>query len=119
LLGDVALEKVLRRDHTGPSEDRRLHLLSHAARDRQLVIQLHDRYAGRCQLCAFDSPVVYGMPSAEAHHIVYLSRGGDDALENMVSLCPNHHTVVHKTDAAFDYARLMFCFPNGRTEPLC
>ena len=82
LVGDMALEKVLRRDHTGPSEERRLHLLSHAARDRQLVKELHDRYGGRCQLCAFDSPVVYGIPSAESHHIVYLSRGGEDATEH-------------------------------------
>jgi 5-methylcytosine-specific restriction endonuclease McrA len=119
LVGDTALEKVLRRDHTGPSEERRLHLLSHAARDRQLVKDLHDRYSGRCQLCAFDSPVVYGIPSDESHHIVYLSRGGEDTLLNMVLLCPNHHTVVHKTEATFDYLRLSFCFPNGRVEPLC
>lgn len=59
------------------------------------------------------------MASAEAHHIVYLSRGGSDDLVNLVLLCPNHHTVIHKTDATFDYSRLMFCFPNGRTEPLC
>jgi 5-methylcytosine-specific restriction enzyme A len=119
LVGDMALEKVLRRDHTGPSEERRLHLLAHAARDRQLVKDLHNRYSGRCQLCAFDSPVVYGIPSAESHHIVYLSRGGEDTLLNMVLLCPNHHTVVHKTEATFDYLRLSFCFPNGRVEPLC
>ncbi len=92
--------------------------MSLADRDRQLVRELHDRYSGRCQLCAFDSPVVYGIPSAEAHHIVYLSRGGEDSLLNMVLLCPNHHTVIHKTCAPFDYARLRFCFPNGRVEPL-
>jgi hypothetical protein len=117
--GDEIYEEVLRRDHTGPSEGRRRQLLILAPRDRQLVKDLHDRYSGRCQLCAFDSPVVYGVPSAEAHHIVYLSRGGDDSLVNMVLLCPNHHTVIHKTDAKFDYSRLTFCFPNGRTEPLC
>ncbi len=119
LVGDTALEKILRRDHIGPSEDRRRRLLSLAGRDRQLVKDIHDRYSGRCQLCAFDSPVVYGTPSAESHHIVYLSRGGEDSLLNMVLLCPNHHTVVHKTQATFDYARLTFGFPNGRVEPLC
>ncbi len=117
--GDEMYAEVLMRDHTGPSEDRRRHLLTHASRDRQLVKDLHDRYSGRCQLCAFDSLVVYGVPTAEAHHIVYLSRGGDDELMNMVLLCPNHHTVIHKTDAPFDYSRLLFFFPNGRTEPLC
>jgi hypothetical protein len=63
--------------------------------------------------------VVYGTRSAEAHHIAYLSRGGEDSLLNMVLLCPNHHTVIHNTDATFDYSRLTFCFPNGRVEPLC
>jgi hypothetical protein len=117
--GDETYAEVLRRDHTGPSEDRRRQLLILAPRDRQLVKDLHERYAGRCQLCAFDSPVVYGVASAEAHHIVYLSRGGNDELMNLVLLCPNHHTVIHKTDATFDYSRLTFCFPIGRAEPLC
>jgi hypothetical protein len=117
--GDDLYAEVLERDHTGPSEGRRQHLLGLSSRNRQLVKDLNDRYCGRCQLCAFDSTVVYGVPSAEAHHIVYLSRGGEDNPMNMVLLCPNHHTIIHKTDAPFDYSRLMFCFPNGRTEPLC
>jgi len=117
--GGPTYAEVLRRDHVGPSDDRRRHLLLLPSRDRQLVKDLHDRYAGRCQLCAFDSPVVYGTPSAEGHHIVYLSRGGEDILENLVLLCPNHHTVIHKTDATFDYSHLKFCFPNGRAEPIC
>jgi hypothetical protein len=117
--GDETYAEVLTRDHTGPSEDRRRQLLTLAPRDRQLVKDLHERYSGRCQLCAFDSPVVYGVASAEAHHIVYLSQGGDDNLMNLVLLCPNHHTVIHKTDATFDYSRLTFCFPNRRVEPLC
>ncbi|HSZ57794.1 MAG TPA: HNH endonuclease [Tepidisphaeraceae bacterium] len=119
LVGGDALRETLEVEHRGVSDARREELLANARRDRRLAAELHDRYAGRCQLCAFDSPAVYGVPSAEAHHIVYRSRGGDDELMNMVLLCPNHHTVVHKTDATFDYERLMFCFSNGRAEPLC
>lgn len=40
-------------------------------------------------------------------------------MENLAPLCPNHHTVIHATDATFDYAKLHFIFPNGRVEPLC
>jgi 5-methylcytosine-specific restriction enzyme A len=119
LEGDELYGELLNRDHTGASEDRRRQLLTLAPRDRQLVKDLYELYSGRCQLCAFDSPVVYRVASAESHHIVYRSRGGDDDLTNMVLVCPNHHTVIHKTDATFDYSRLMFCFPNGRVEPLC
>ena len=117
--GGHGLEELLVRHHVGPSDDRRQRLLALPARNRQLVSDLYDRYSGRCQLCAFDSPVVNGTRSAEAHDVVYLSRGGEDALFNMVLLCPNHHTVIHSTDATLDYSRLTFCFPNGRVEPLC
>jgi 5-methylcytosine-specific restriction endonuclease McrA len=117
--GEGSLAEMLRREHAGVSAERIDRLLVSVPRDRQLVNELHDLYDGRCQLCAFDSPTLYAVPSAEAHHIVYLSRGGEDIRENLVILCPTHHTVVHKTDATFDYGRLMFLFPNGRAEPLC
>src|SRR3712207_8348770 len=33
------------------------------------------------------------------HHIQWLSQGGEDEIENMVLICPNHHTAVHQADA--------------------
>jgi 5-methylcytosine-specific restriction endonuclease McrA len=114
-----AVAELLRREHRGASPERVQHLIASARRNRQLAKEVHDLYEGRCQLCAFDSPLVYGVPSAESHHLVYLSRGGEDVQENLVLACPNHHTVIHKTDATFDYGCLRFLFPNGRTEPLC
>ena len=119
LVGGDSLREIISTEHLGVSNERRRQLLGLTPRNRQLVEELHGRYLGRCQLCAFDSPIVYGVPSAESHHIVYLSRSGADHLSNMVLLCPNHHTVIHKTNAIFDYARLAFLFTNGRTEPLC
>jgi 5-methylcytosine-specific restriction endonuclease McrA len=97
----------------------RAELLRSAPRNRQLVDDLNRLYAGRCQLCGFDSPTVYTVDSAESHHIWYRSRGGPDTMENLALLCPNHHTVIHATDATFDYGKLHFIFPNGRVEPLC
>jgi hypothetical protein len=118
LVGGEDLQNVITTEHGGVSDERRRELLGLTPRNRQLVHELYESYAGRCQLCAFDSPIVYGVPSAECHHIVYLSRGGLDQLTNLVLLCPNHHTIVHKTDATFDYGRLSFHFSNGRVEPL-
>ena len=43
---------------------------------------------------------------------------GEDALENMVLLCPTHHRAVHHDDALFDHGRLAFLFSNGRVEEL-
>jgi 5-methylcytosine-specific restriction endonuclease McrA len=98
---------------------RKTELLRSSPRNRQLVADLKGLYAGRCQLCGFDSPTVYDVDSAESHHIWYRARGGPDTMENLALLCPNHHTVVHASDATFDYSKLHFIFPNGRVEPLC
>lgn len=112
------LQLMLREEHVGVSEEKRAELIGAYPRNRQLVADLYEIYFGRCQLCGFDSPSIYSVPSAEGHHIIYRSRGGPDEMENLVLLCPNHHTVVHRADATFDYGKLHFIFSNGRVEPL-
>lgn len=113
------LPQILNDTSLAYSTSARADLLRSAPRNRQLVDDLNRLYSGRCQLCGFDSPTVYTVDSAESHHIWYRSRGGPDTIENLALLCPNHHTVVHATDATFDYGKLHFVFPNGRVEPLC
>lgn len=117
--GPDALEALLRRTDLAYSPRRRRVLRASYSRNRRLASDLTERYEGRCQVCGFDSRTVYGVDTAHAHHLVYLSRGGRDEPQNLVLLCPNHHTVIHRTQAVFDYARLSFVFPNGRVEPLC
>ncbi|HDY7447493.1 TPA: HNH endonuclease [Vibrio vulnificus] len=36
-----------------------------------------------------------GEPYLEVHHIIPLSQGGLDSLENVISLCPNCHRKIH------------------------
>lgn len=117
--GESQLHLLLRETSLGYSTAKRAELVGSYSRNRQLVGELNRLYSGRCQLCAFDSPTLYSTECAEAHHIIYRSRGGFDEMENLVLLCPNHHTVIHATDGTFDYGRLSFSFPNGRVEPLC
>lgn len=52
---------------------------------------------GKCQLCNNDAPFYdkNGYPYLESHHITWLSEGGDDALNNVVALCPNCHRRMH------------------------
>ena len=86
---------------------------------RALANQLQQRYHGRCQLCGFDPITSYGVGVCEVHHVVPLSRGGPHEVGNAVLLCPNHHRLVHRADAHFDYAQLGFSFAHlGRYEPL-
>lgn len=62
------------------------------------IAELAKREAnGICQLCGMDAPFITneGRPYLETHHIVWLSAGGADTIENTVAVCPNCHKRLH------------------------
>jgi 5-methylcytosine-specific restriction protein A len=61
-------------------------------------------YAGQCQLCLYDPSARYGLRLCHGHQIQWLSRGGEDELDNRLLVCPNHHAAIHRNDVPFDYA---------------
>ncbi|UGA53694.1 HNH endonuclease [Vibrio sp. VB16] len=75
------------------------------------VAELAKRLAkGQCQLCLQPAPFknAKGEPYLETHHIVWLSKDGDDTAENTVALCPNCHKKMHIVDDAKDVEALKF-----------
>lgn len=38
--------------------------------------------------------------------------------DNLMMLCPNHHTVIHKANPEFDRQKLLLSYPNGYQEKL-
>ena len=52
---------------------------------------------GVCQLCNEKAPFLNSKnePYLETHHIIWLSKGGEDTIENTVALCPNCHKKMH------------------------
>jgi hypothetical protein len=112
------LELLLRDQATAYSDAAKSGIKQGYERNRKLVRNLHGLYSGRCQVTGHDSPLLYGVSTAEAHHVVYRSRGGADEMDNMVLLSPNLHTAIHAAEATFDNGQLAFIFPNGRVEPL-
>ncbi len=116
--GENFVKETVAEYHSGVSSQRKLLLQHSYPRNRALVGQLHKLYNGRCQLCGFDPELLYGVRASSSHHIIYLSRGGNDAIENLLLVCPNHHEIIHATKAVFDFKSLCYIFPNTRTEPL-
>jgi hypothetical protein len=47
------------------------------------------RDGGQCRLCRFAVII-------EVHHILAKKHGGKDVLENLITLCPNHHTMADR-----------------------
>jgi 5-methylcytosine-specific restriction protein A len=77
-------------------------------RDEYVAEYARRRADGRCDLCAEEAPFEdkHGDPYLECHHVVWLARGGDDAIDNTVALCPNCHRRMHILNRADDVAHL-------------
>jgi hypothetical protein len=119
LLGDPkAVKRLLRSEPAGITKKRLAYLYQRApARNKHLVDKLQLTYNGKCQLCKWAPRDKYGQFLSQGHHLQWLSRGGRDALKNMVLICPNHHVAVHRCDSPFDFADHAFDFRTHR-EPL-
>ena len=68
----------------------------------ELYMRVYARDKGKCVVCGKGVPV--GVPP---HHIVYRSRGGEDVMENLVTLCYNCHRAIHDGKIApnFDFLK--------------
>ena len=66
-------------------------------RDPVIARYAKERAKGICQLCGMPAPFndKDGNPYLESHHIVWLSEGGEDTIDNTVALCPNCHKRMH------------------------
>ena len=65
------------------------------------------RAKGICNLCGKEAPfLVKGKPYLECHHIIPLSEGGEDNINNTVALCPNCHRKMHALKLKEDIEKL-------------
>lgn len=70
-------------------------------RDPNIVLYALRRSNGICELCETKAPFItkQGVPFLEVHHIKYLSKGGEDLINNVSALCPNCHRKVHALES--------------------
>jgi 5-methylcytosine-specific restriction enzyme A len=120
LVHDGAVRELVAREGEDERNRRLIYLFESVdvQRARRNAQSLQELYEGRCQICLYDPRARYGHRTCHGHHIHWLSRGGDDELDNMVLVCPNHHAAIHRDDAVFDYADMTFAFTKGLREPL-
>jgi hypothetical protein len=67
-------------------------------RDPLVVAVARKRAKHCCEVPGCSHPTfitVDGLPYNEVHHIVPMSEGGDDTIENVACLCPTHHREAH------------------------
>lgn len=67
-------------------------------RNPDVVAEALLRAAGHCESCNLPAPFMRAKdmsPYLEVHHIIPLSDGGEDSLDNVVAVCPNCHRRYH------------------------
>ena len=65
-------------------------------RQRHIRDAALERAEGKCEYCNAPGFLTTGnYLYLETHHVVPLSEGGDDTLDNVISLCPNDHKLAH------------------------
>lgn len=77
-------------------------------RNPDVAVWAKRRANGKCQLCGQPAPFKdrFGIPYLENHHVVWLSEGGEDTIENTVALCPNCHRKMHTLKRKDDIRKL-------------
>jgi 5-methylcytosine-specific restriction protein A len=67
-------------------------------RNPDVVAEVLFRADGECEQCKNPAPFMRekdGSPYLEVHHVIQLSKGGEDSVENALALCPNCHRELH------------------------
>ena len=83
---------------------------------KKKVDMLKRLYAYRCQICGKNFGAEYGANIAEVHHIKYFSKSVDNSSDNLLVLCPNHHSLVHALNPKFDYDKLQYIYSDGKID---
>lgn len=97
------------KEHGNIKPKGRISTTSTYVRDTYIAEASKRRANGICQLCGKPAPFndKNGNPYLESHHIIWLSEGGADTLENTAALCPNCHRKMHIVNDANDVKKLL------------
>lgn len=85
---------------------------------KEKINMLKRIYGYRCQLCGVNAGADYDTDIAEAHHIKYFSESVDNSSDNILILCPNHHSIIHKLCPEFDFENLQYVYQNGKVDKI-
>lgn len=80
--------------------------LDDRGRNITLVNNLKKLHLNICQICGDRIEDEFGTTS-EAHHIKHFSKNGDDTIDNMIILCPNCHTKIHRFSIPLEKLRIV------------
>ena len=112
------LERIINQQDYTSQIVRKAKSISTRVFDDRIQKSLKTLYRCRCQICGATATVLYGVDVSEAHHIDYFCKSANNSPKNIVILCPDHHRIIHKARATFNFEQHQFEYENARCEPL-
>jgi len=97
-LSDSSEARKERLEHTNKRPTKTYRKVVDYIRNPDVVAEVLFRAKGICELCDTPAPFMRksdGSAYLEVHHIIQLSKGGDDTVDNAMALCPNCHREEH------------------------
>lgn len=86
--------------------------------NRAIGESLKHLYKHRCQICGNNFSQKYDVNIAEAHHIEPFTVSLNNNINNILILCPNHHTTIHRAEPVFLKRKAIFIYSNGLEEKI-
>ena len=106
---NLSIQELMERvKHSKPRPSSRKVTTTVNDRNENLAALVKQLANGICQLCNQLAPFKdkRGDPYLECHHIVWLSKGGEDTIENTRAVCPNCHRKMHSLNLKSDINKL-------------
>jgi len=75
-------------------------------------------YDYRCQICGEKIGELYDSHTVESHHIDYFVISLNNNMNNIMIVCPNHHSIIHDVNPIFNKEKKIFIYNNGFEEGL-
>ena len=86
--------------------------------DKTIGDNLKMIYEYKCQICGLFIGEIYDATVIHTHHIEYFSVSLNNNANNIMVICPNHHSIIHSTNPVFDRKKKIYKYPNGYIEGL-
>lgn len=117
-LDELVAESILESVDTDSRFVIRTGLMKIRKLNRAISDDLKAAYDYKCQICGKCIGEAYGSKLIHAHHIRYFVESFNNNASNIMIICPNHHSIIHDTNAQFDFEEKTYHYPNGYIEGL-
>jgi predicted HNH restriction endonuclease len=115
---ELEIEQILQTQDDNSSIIQKIKTVKIRKLDKTIGDNLKLIYGYKCQICGLYIGENYDAKVIHTHHIEYFSLSLNNNADNIMIICPNHHSIIHATNPIFDRKSKLFTYPNGYSEEL-